>query len=145
MKQNILKRFFVKPAKKNPDWARIEEPNTIIQPVQVGVIGVVITAFCMLFAYSVMTNSLMEWIAYYLVQLQLNNPLATFTELYAAFTVAIVFFAHLLVTVWFLFFMPASNDDIVEMISDLDSNTQERIVELENTFNEKLDRIINNQ
>lgn len=145
MKQNIFKRLFTKSEKKNPDWARIEEPDTIIQPVQVGVIGVVITAFCMLFAYSVMTNSLMEWIASYLVQMQSNNPTATFTDLYAAFTAAIVFFAHLLVTVWFLFFMSASNDDIVEMISDLDSNTQERIVELDNTLNEKLDTIIRNQ
>lgn len=132
---NILKRFFAG-KKKNPDWARVEEPDTIIKPVTFAVFGVLITAFLVLLTYSMMMNSPIEMIAYFLASFD-----GEFNELYASFGVALIVLTNLLVTVLFMFFAPADNDDLVEMISDMDANTQERLVELENSVTEHLNRI----
>lgn len=132
---SIFKRIFNN-KKKNPDWARVEEPDTFLQASLFGVIGVVITAFLVLLAYSLMMNSPIEMIAYYLASFD-----GEFNELYASFGVAIIVLTNLFVTVLFMFFAPVSNDDIIEMIADLDANTQERFVELENNVTEHLNRI----
>jgi hypothetical protein len=53
----------------------------------------------------------------------------------------VIVMVDLMVATIFMFFSTADNDDVIEMISDLDANFQERIVELENSFNEKLENI----
>jgi hypothetical protein len=135
---NIFKRLAARNKNKNPDWARVEEPDTIVKPVWIGVVGLVIAAFSMLAAWNVMTISPIDWIAYFLVSLHSTMP---FTQLYAAFTSAVIVMVDLMVATIFMFFSTADNDDVIEMISDLDANFQERIVELENSFNEKLENI----
>jgi hypothetical protein len=139
---NLFKRLFTvkKSAKKNPDWARVEEPETTLQSATIAVFGVTITAFLVILTYSMMMNSPIEMIAYFLASFD-----GEFNELYASFAVAIIVLTNLFVTVMFMFFAPVSNDDIVEMISDLDSNTQERLVELEHNVTEHLNHIASDQ
>lgn len=138
----FFKRLITPRKNKNPDWARVEEPDTIVKPVWLGIVGMVIAAFSMLAAWNVMTVSPIEWIATFLVSLNSEMP---FDQLYAAFTSAVIVLVDLLVITIFMFFSTPDNDDVIEMISDLDSNIQERIVELENSFNEKLEAFKNDQ
>lgn len=139
---NIFKRLIEKKKNKNPDWARVEEPDTIVKPVWLGIVGLVIAAFSMLAAWNVMIASPISWIAYFLISLHSDMP---FTQLYAAFTSAVIVLVDLVVITIFMFFSTADNDDVIEMISDLDANFQERIVELDNGINQKLDDIKTNQ
>jgi len=137
---NFFKRIFNlrKAAKKNPDWARVEEPDTIARPAVFGIFGMLIAGFSVLAAILIMTTSPIEMIARFLASF--NSTLA-FPELYAAFGAALIALCDLVVATVFMMFAPADHDDIVEMISDLDANMQERIVELEASFNEKLSAI----
>jgi hypothetical protein len=134
---NIFKRIVanVKAKRKNPDWARVEEPDTIARPAVYAVFGILIVGFSALAAFIVMTSSPLEAIALFLASFNSDLP---FTELYAAFGAAVIVLVDLVVMTLFMLLAPADNDDLVEMISDLDANTQERFIELENTINEKL-------
>src|SRR5689334_5733732 len=142
--KNIPGNFFtrirasLKNRKKNPDWARVEEPDMIMRPVQFIIMSLILISFLMLFAIYLMNGNLVQWVAAFLFSL--NSPLS-FTELYAAFSAAIVFLICFPVMLLLILTMQPDNDDIVEMMSDLDANFQERIVELENNVNEKLDAI----
>jgi hypothetical protein len=144
MATTTFKTFFKRIAarKKNPDWARVEEPDEIIKPVLFGIVGMTIAAFSMMAAWTMMTISPMEWIASFLVSLHSDLP---FEKLYATFASAVIVLVDLLIMIVFIFFGTPDNGDVIEMISDLDSNTQERIVELDNTLNEKLDAIKRNE
>lgn len=135
---NPLKRFFasVKTRKKNPDWARVEEPDQIARPAMYAIFGVLITGFSMLTAFIVMTNDPIVLIAGFL-----SSFGSDFASVYAAFGAALIALCDLFVATLFMLLAPADNDDVVEMISDLDANIQERIVELENNFNERIDRV----
>jgi len=137
---NIFKRFTstLKNKKKNPDWARVDEPDSIARPAVFAIFGVMIAAFSVLMAFAVMTTSPAHVVASFLVSLHSE---LSFTQLYAAFGGALIVMIDLVVTTIFMMFSPADNDDIVEMLSDLDANVQERIVELEQSFNEKLNEI----
>ncbi len=139
---NIFKRLAVtfKSKKKNPDWARVDEPDSIARPAVFAIFGMLIIAFSVLMAFVVMTSSPVYVVASFLVSLHSTLP---FTQLYATFGGALIVMIDLVVMTIFLMFSPADNDDLVEMISDMDANTQERFVELENTFNEKLNALNN--
>jgi hypothetical protein len=141
---NIFTRIreWKKNRKKNPDWARVEEPETILRDAQIVIYGIVITAFLVLAAWTVMIASPVQWIARFLSSL--HSPLP-FDQLYASFGISVIVLINVFVTVVWVMFGQASHDDIVEMISDMDSNTQERIVELENSVNEKLEAIHRNE
>jgi low affinity Fe/Cu permease len=136
MKNNLKKK------KKNPDWARVEEPDMIVRPFTFIVVATILTAFLMLFTMNIMNGSLVYWAASFLTSL--HSPLP-FTQLYASFGVAIVFFACFVFILLVSIQMQPDNDDIVEMISDLDANIQERIVELDNKIDEKFDAITRNE
>ena len=134
---NLFKRFAVslKNKKKNPEWARVDEPDTIARPAVFAVFGMLIIAFTVLMAFIVMTTSPVHAVAAFLASLPSSLP---FNQLYAAFGAALIVLIDLVVMTLFMLLSPADNDDLVEMISDLDANLQERIVELEHSFNEKL-------
>lgn len=134
---NIFKRIVtnMKAKKKNPDWGRVEEPDTIARPAVYAVFGILIVGFSALAAFIVMTSSPLESIALFLASF---NSELSFTELYAAFGAAVIVLVDLVVMTLFMLLAPADNDDLVEMIGDLDDNTQERFVELEHNMNEKL-------
>jgi hypothetical protein len=135
---NFFKRLIArKDAKKNPDWARVEEPDRF-DMVTLSLIGIIITAFLILLAQIVLTNNMVEVTAYYLASF---DTAMTFNERLAALGVGLITFINLFITMIFVLFAPVSNDDIVEMISDMDANTQERFVELENNVTEHLNRI----
>jgi low affinity Fe/Cu permease len=134
-------RAALKNRKKNPDWARVDEPETLLKGSQFAIFGVMITAFLVIITWTVMIGDPVQWIAHFLFAL--HSPLP-FNQLLASFGVAVIVLINMLVTVIFILFAPVNNDDIVEMISDLDANIQERIVELENGTNEKLDEIKRN-
>ncbi len=137
---NLFKRIAVslKSKKKNPDWARVEEPDAIARPALFAIFGMVIIGFSVLTAFVVMTSSPAYVIASFLVSLNSDIP---FPQLYAAFGAALIVMIDLVVMTIFLMFAPADNDDIIEMISDLDSNTQERLVELEQSVGMKVDEL----
>lgn len=141
IKKNNLSKIFaaLKNKKKNPDWARIEEPDVLLKNFEYVIYGVVITAFLVLLTWGVMSASPIIWIAQFLASLNSSLP---FEQQLAAFGAAVIILINMLLTVIFMIFAPASNDDVVEMVSDLDGNIQDRIVELENTFNEQLNSII---
>lgn len=136
---NIFKRFItaMKTRKKNPDWARVEEPDQIARPAMYAIFGVLIAGFSMLTAFIiVMTNDPILLIAQFL-----SSFGSDFASVYAAFGAAVIALCDLFVATLFMLLAPADNDDVVEMISDLDANVQERIVEMEQSFNEKLEAI----
>ncbi len=133
---SIFKRFF-NSKKKNSDWARVEEPDRF-DMVSLSIVGIVLTAFLMMLAQFMMTNNIVELIARYLASFDV--PL-TFNERLAVLGMGLIVFINLLITLIFVFFAPVSNDDIVEMLSDLDANFQERLVEHEASTTEHLNRI----
>lgn len=138
---NFFKRFLAKKnGKKNPDWARVEEPDRF-DNLYLAIIGTVLTGFLMLLAYLVMSNNMIDLIAQYLASF---NTTLTFNERLTIFGMGLIMFINLSITLLFLA-APVSNDDIVEMISDLDSNTQERLVELEHNVTEHLNHIASDQ
>lgn len=144
---NLFKNFLVRvkknqSKKKNQDWARVEEPDTIIKPMMYLLVAIVIAGFSMLAAFQLMTKSPIEMIAYFLVSLHSDLP---FEQLYAAFGSALIAMIDLTVMSLFLFLPSLENDDVIEMISDLDANIQERIVEFESSINERLDAITRNE
>lgn len=133
---NIFKR------KKNPEWARINEPDEVAKPLVYGIFGVFIMAFSVLAAFNVLTISPVHWVAHFLASFNSDLP---FDYQLAALGAALIVLIDLVVLTVFLMFAPADNNELADMISELDDNTQERIVELEQTFNEKLDEIKRNQ
>jgi hypothetical protein len=134
-------RAALKNKKKNPDWARVDEPETLLMGSQYAIFGVMITAFLVIIAWTAMIGDPIQWIAHFLFTLNSTLP---FDQLLASFGGALIVLINMLVTVIFILFAPASNDDIVEMVSDLDANIQERIVEFESGVNERLDEIKRN-
>jgi hypothetical protein len=137
---NIFKRIFTR--KKNPDWARINEPDEVAKPVVYGLFGVFIMAFSVLAAFNMLTVSPVHWVAYFLASFNSDLP---FNYQLAAFGAALIVLIDLVVLTVFLMFAPADNSELADMISELDNNTQERLVELEHTFSEQLDEIKRNQ
>lgn len=139
---NFFKRIFTRTSsRKNPDWARVEEPDRF-DVLVLSLIGIVFTGFLVLLAQFALTNDLIELTARYLASF--DNGM-TFSERLAAFGAGLIVFINLFITVVFVVFAQVGNDDIVEMISDMDANTQERIVELENTMSEWLQKIAGEQ
>lgn len=144
---NIFSRSFarirtaLKNRKKNPGWARVEEPETFLRDAQMVIYGVTITAFLVIFTWVAMIGSPIQWVAHFLYAMNSTLP---FDQLYASFGVALIVLINVVVTVIFIMFANSNNDDIVEMISDLDANLQERIVEFENSVNTRLDEIKRN-
>jgi hypothetical protein len=134
-------RTALKNRRKNPDWARVDEPETLLMGSQYAIFGVMITAFLIIITWTVMIGDPVQWVAHFLIAL--NSPLP-FNQQLASFGAAVIVLINMLVTVIFILFAPASNDDVVEMISDLDANIQDRIVEFENGVNERLDEIKRN-
>lgn len=133
---------FLKRRKKNPDWARVDEPDNILPSFMIMIFGFIVSVLSMMAAYSFMTGALENWIASFLAAQTTDLP---FNQLYAAFTAVLVLLIDFLILFALSVFRVADHDDIVEMVSDLDENIQERIVELENTLTERLDRIIQNE
>lgn len=141
--ENIFSRIklALKNKKKNSDWARVDEPDTFLKSFEFAIYGLFITAFLMLLAWAFMINDPVHWIAQLLAS---TNTPAPFAERYASFGAALIFLVNLVVTIVFIMFANPDHSDIVEMISDLDSNFQERIVELDNKVSERLDEITRN-
>jgi hypothetical protein len=131
-------RTIIKARKKNPNWARVDEPDNILPSFTIMIFGLIMSAFSMMLVYLFMTGQIETWIANFLAA---QKTSLAFDELYAVFTAALVFLIDLLILFALALFRVPDGDDIVEMISDLDENLQERIVELENTVSQKLDRI----
>jgi predicted PurR-regulated permease PerM len=126
--------------KKDPTWSRVDEPDNIIPSFMILIFGMVMSAFSMMFVYAFMTGAIETWIAQFLAA---QHSTQSFNELYAAFTASLVFLIDFVILFAISLFRVADGDDIVEMISDLDANTQERIVELEQTIDARLLKIEN--
>lgn len=139
---NIFKRIFTR--KKNPDWARINEPDEVTKPLVYALFGMVFMSFSALVALNVLTMPMspVHWVAYFLASFNSDLP---FNYQLAAFGAALIVLIDLFVLTVFLMFAPADNSELADMISKLDDNTQERFVELEHTFIERLDEIKRNQ
>jgi hypothetical protein len=129
---------WLKTRKKNPDWARVDEPDNILPTFMIMIFGLIISVFWMMIAYAFMTGQVETGIASFLSALKVDLP---FDQLYATLTAVVILLINVLILFAGSAFRVASNDDIVEMISDLDENLQERIVELEQNVTTRLDRI----
>lgn len=136
-----MKTFFVKRFKLNKKfWARVEEPDTLVRGVEVSVYGLILTAALAVLAWYILSERVVTDVATFLVSFNVPN----FAQIYSAFGVALVILTNMLVTLIIVLFGTADNADVIEMISDLDSNTQERLTEINNQISERLDRIERN-
>lgn len=128
----------IKGRKKNPDWSRVDEPDNILPSFNMFIVGFIVNVFLMMLAYVIMNDTLAVWIGTFLAMQHLPYP---FEDQLAAFTAVVILFFNLIVIMFASITREPGGDDVVEMISDLDANTQERIVELEHTIDERLRRI----
>lgn len=136
-------RLALKRHKKNPDWARIQEPDTFIPPFVLLIFTLVITASAGMINYAFAEPGTLErMIAAYLAPFIAVGD-QSFAQVYAVFTFATLAIIESLVFTFIAILQPPDNDDLAEMIRDLDDNTQERIVELEHTMDERLSHIEN--
>jgi predicted PurR-regulated permease PerM len=129
---------WLKTRKKNPDWARVDEPDNILPSFTIMIFGLILAVIWAMVAYAFMTGQIESAIAHILAAQKTD---LTFDQLYAAFTSVVILLISIFVLFALSLFRVADNDDIVEMISDLDENVQERIVELESNVTERLERI----
>lgn len=131
-------RAKLKGRKKNPDWARVDEPDNILPSMMMFVVGFFVTVGMAMLAYVIMNESLAVWIGTFIA---LQHSALPFADQLAAFTAVVIVLLNVVIITAFAILRPADGDDIVEMLSDLDENTQERIVELEHTVDERIARI----
>lgn len=133
-----LSRFktFLKTRKKNPDWARVDEPDNILPSFMIMVIGLALSVASAFFAYAFMTGQIETALAKILIQMN-----GDYEQNYATLTAVLIVFIQLVIAFGTSLFRVPDGDDLVEMISDLDENHQERLVELENKIDERLGKI----
>lgn len=127
-----------KSAEKNPDWARVDEPDFILPSLMYYVIGIPLISALAVFAYVTLNGSLADTLA------RLLMPLAgSFEERLALLAAGIVIMIGLMVTLFVSITHKPDGDDLVEMISDLDENIQEHLAEVEENVNKRIDDLIN--
>jgi hypothetical protein len=124
--------------KKNADWARIEEPESLLRGIFLSALVIVLNGLFATLAANLLSSpddAMMRfatWLKIY------GND---FNTAYASFSIALLSLINMLLLVIFLVFGHSDEDDVVEMISDLDAAINERLAEVEHTINERLDDI----
>jgi len=124
-------------------WARVEEPDQIIRPFWFGLFTLVFTALASMMIYNLFTvdGGPVTWIASLLATTANGSQ---YSQVYAAFGIALISLINLTIYSVYAFFAHADEDDVIEMISDLDANIQERLTEIENGITTRLDKIDSN-
>lgn len=122
---------------RNPDWARVDEPDFILPSLMYYVIGVPLIPVLAMLAYAVLNGSLADSIAPLL--LPLAGP---FEERLALFAAGVVIMLGVMVTLFVSITHKPDGDDLVEMLSDHDENILERLAEVEETINKRIDSLI---
>lgn len=140
MKVHLIKflvslRAKLKGRKKNPDWSRVDEPDNILPSFMMFIVGFFVTIALAMFAYAFMNDSLAVWIGTFLA---LQHSALPFVDQLAAFTAIVIVLLNVIIITAFAILRPADGDDLVEMISDLDENINERIAEFEHTVDERI-------
>lgn len=123
---------------KNPDWARVDEPDFILPSLMYYVIGIPLISVLAMFTYVSLNGSLADSIAPLL--LPLSGP---FEERLALFAAGVVIMLGVMVTLFVSITHKPDGDDLVEMMSDLDENIQEHLAEVEENVNKRIDSLIN--
>lgn len=126
---------------KNPDWARIEEPENFLKNVELTFIVLIITGLFGSLAMHFLASPADAVTGFANFLHQYGDD---FNKVYASFSVALLAMVNLLLLVIFILFGHSDEDDVVEMLADFDAAFNERIAEVEQSVNEKLDTIINN-
>lgn len=126
-----------KSAEKNPNWARVDEPDFILPSLMYYVIGIPLISVLAMFAYATLNGSLADFIARLLMSLA-----GSFEERLALLATGIVIMIGVMVTLFVSITHKPDGDDLVEMISDLDKNTQEHLAEVEESVNQRIDALI---
>ena len=124
--------------KKNADWARIEEPDSLLRGIFLSVVVLLLTGFFSALAMNLLISpddALMRFASW--LKIYGND----FNAAYASFSIALISLINMLLLVVFLVFGHSDEDDVVEMLSDLDAAINERLAEVEHTINERLDDI----
>lgn len=140
MTTNILTRIFRKPkAKRLPD-DNIErhEPDRFLGVFYDFLVGIVVTSFLMIIAYSVMMEPVEVWIAHFLAA---QDNAFTFEERLAAFTAAVIALLDGLIIVGVAASRTPDNEDVIETVNDQSDEINERFVELENRFVESIEQV----
>jgi hypothetical protein len=123
---------------KNPDWARIEEPENFLKNTFLTVIVLVLTGLFGALAANILASpdeAMLRFVQF------LRGYGTDFDKVYASFSVALIAMINLLLLVIFIVFGHSDEDDVVEMLSDFDAAINERIAEVEHTITERLDDI----
>lgn len=126
--------------RKNPDWSRIDEPDTFLQPFVLLMFTLAITAFAGMvnFAFAEpgsLETSIAEFLTPYVTA---GRP---FYQVYGAFTFALLAIVEAAAYMFIAIMGEPDHHGIVGMIDDLDVNTQDRIAELDKDLQDRLDQI----
>jgi len=123
--------------KKNPDWSRIDAPDTFLQPFVLLMFVLFISVFAGMANYAFAEPGSLEYdIARFLVPF--IEPGQSFYQVYAVFTFAVLVLVELVVYSLMAVMGEPDHHDIIGMITDLDCNTQDRIAELERTVDDRM-------
>lgn len=124
--------------KKNPDWARVDEPDFILPSMMYYVVGIPLIVTLAMLSYAIINGSLAGIIAALIAPL--NGSLTERMGVFAAGTITMI---GVMVTLFMSITHKPDGDDLVEMISDLDENIQEHLAEVEENVNKRIDALIN--
>lgn len=126
--------------RKNPDWSRISEPDTFIQPFTLLIYELLITVTAGMINYTFATpGSLETAIARFLVPY--IKPGQSFWQTYAVFTFALVALIEMIAFTFIASIGEPDHHDLAGMILSLDESTQSHISDLDETTNSQLDQI----
>lgn len=122
--------------KKNADWARIEEPDTLLRGVFLSVAVLVITGLFSALAMNFLVSPDDALIRFALFLKGYGN---NFSTTYANFSIALITLINLTLLVIFIVLGHSDEDDVIEMISDLDAAFNERLSEMEHVIVNRID------
>lgn len=114
------------------------EPDRIIPVFMDFLFGIVITAMLAMLAYSFMNGSMANWIANFLAA---QDNAFTFEERFAAFTAILIVLTNMVIIFGIALTRVPDNEDVIETISDLGEEIDERFAEFENRTANEIDQV----
>jgi hypothetical protein len=114
------------------------EPDEFLQAFEDYFFGIVVITFAMMITYTVTNGSMAEWIGTFLAA---QDNSFSYTERLAAFSAVLVLLIGMVVVFGIALNRVPDNDQVIDAIGDQSDELNERFVELENRFDEKLETI----
>jgi hypothetical protein len=115
--------------------------------ITLSVFGLGLTAFLMMLAWAMVgpTGELAEWIARFFITANHSvSDTMTFGAMLKSFGVAVILFANLTLTIFFVIMNEPENSDVLDTMEEMDDRIMARLAEVSYEANERLDLLIRN-